>query len=152
MKHEWSSFSLNGEWEMYFAKSENVINSYTCFEELETSGFEKIKATVPGNFELDMFAAGLIDQPYKTRCDIVGDVRLKLEGDCDDSHFEEEFDLVFPYGRKKLVFKNPLLWWPRNFGKQNRYYWKITLTRDGEIIEQKCFKQGIAHIRLDYIQ
>ena len=87
---------------------------------------------------------------YKTRCDIVGDVRLKLEGDCDDSHFEEEFDLVFPYGRKKLVFKNPLLWWPRNFGKQNRYNWKITLTRDGEIIEQKCFKQGIAHIRLDY--
>ena len=64
MKHEWSSFLLDGEWQMYFAKSENVINNYTCFEELETAGFEKIKATVPGNFELDMFAAGLIEEPY----------------------------------------------------------------------------------------
>ncbi len=87
---------------------------------------------------------------YKTKCDIVGDVRIRLEGECQDSKFSEEIKMIFPCGRRKLFFENPKLWWPNNFGEQNRYDWKITLSRDGEIIEQKEFKQGIAHIKLEY--
>ena len=55
----------------------------------------------------------------------------------------------YPIGRRKIVFKDPKLWWPRNFGEQNRYDFKITLARDGEIIDEVCFKQGIASIKLD---
>lgn len=87
---------------------------------------------------------------YKTKCDIVGDVRIRLEGKCNESVFKEEFKIIFPYGRRKLVFNNPLLWWPNNFGKPHRYDWKISLLKDGEVIESISFKQGIASIKLDY--
>lgn len=87
---------------------------------------------------------------YKTNCLPADNMTLKLEGDCGDSHFEEDILFNYPIGRRKIVFENPKLWWPRNFGEQNRYDFKITLSRDGEVIEEKRFKQGIASIKLDY--
>ena len=87
---------------------------------------------------------------YKTNCLPADNMTLKLEGDCGDSHFEEDILFNYPIGRRKIVFENPKLWWPRNFGEQNRYDFKITLSRDGEVIEEKHFKQGIASIKLDF--
>ena len=87
---------------------------------------------------------------FKTNCLPSDNMTLKLEGDCGDSHFEEDILFNYPIGRRKIVFKNPKLWWPRNFGEQNRYDFKITLARDGEIIDEVCFKQGIASIKLDF--
>ena len=87
---------------------------------------------------------------FKTNCVLTGDMRMMLEGSCGDSYFEQEIRFNYPIGRRKFTVDNPKLWWPRNFGEQNRYDFKLTITRDGEIIEQKRFKQGVAHIKLDY--
>ena len=87
---------------------------------------------------------------FKTNCLPSDNMTLKLEGDCGDSHFEEDILFNYPIGRRKIVFKDPKLWWPRNFGEQNRYDFKITLSREGEIIDEVCFKQGIASIKLDF--
>ena len=36
----------------------------TTVAELENSGFITLKASVPGNFELDLLREGMIDDPY----------------------------------------------------------------------------------------
>jgi len=57
------SFSLNGSWTLWFGSQEDgVIESP---EALQSLGWKKIKATVPGNVELDLLAAGVIADPQK---------------------------------------------------------------------------------------
>jgi beta-mannosidase len=49
---------LNGEWDLYFGEQdENAPNSP---DEIVKTRFKKIKATVPGNVEIDLMKAGLL--------------------------------------------------------------------------------------------
>lgn len=55
--------SLNGEWKLFIAEEGEYLCDYSALttgEQLEKSDFLKIKGNVPGNFELDMQAAGII--------------------------------------------------------------------------------------------
>lgn len=52
------AISLNGKWELFYYPSEYV--SAKTPEELNQNGINKIEATVPGNAELDLAAAGII--------------------------------------------------------------------------------------------
>ena len=61
------SMSLNGEWRMVIAENKEVVknNLTICrMADMEQDGYVNISATVPGNFELDMKRAGLIEDPF----------------------------------------------------------------------------------------
>ena len=63
---------INSNWELYIEEN-SVCREYTgeIFDKasLKAHGLASIPATVPGNFELDMLNAGLIDDPYyATNC------------------------------------------------------------------------------------
>lgn len=65
MKHLWKTLSLDGEWNLYILKHDELgEKSYCSGKELSESSMTVIEATVPGNFELDMQRVGLIDDPY----------------------------------------------------------------------------------------
>lgn len=53
--------SLNGEWQMAHSPHSHHI---TCIADLEKSGLEILPAQVPGNLELDLWAAGKIGDPF----------------------------------------------------------------------------------------
>ena len=57
-----ASFSLNGPWELAFCPEDGAQPKTP--EQLEASGLQFISATVPGNVECDLVAAGLEDDPY----------------------------------------------------------------------------------------
>lgn len=54
---------LNGKWTLFISEEGEFnadYNSFTTFEQLEKTPFLKIQGSVPGNFELDMHAEGII--------------------------------------------------------------------------------------------
>jgi beta-mannosidase len=52
---------LNGQWRLRYGAQ--TAEAPTCPAELEASDWPEIDATVPGNVELDLLAAGVIDDP-----------------------------------------------------------------------------------------
>ena len=56
-----NGFSLNGSWKLYYGLYNK--NSPETPDELMNSNWPVIPATVPGNVELDLLAAGIIDNP-----------------------------------------------------------------------------------------
>ncbi len=59
-------FSLCGEWSLMYAENREIKNKAfpTSIKEIEALSYPKIKAQVPGNFELDMYRVGLIPDPF----------------------------------------------------------------------------------------
>ena len=59
--------SLNGSWELYYVKNETFragkVNLSSA-EAVRAGGWEHVEAAVPGNFELDLWRAGVIGDPY----------------------------------------------------------------------------------------
>ncbi len=71
---------LNGDWDLFIAAHDDVQDKeFTTAIELKDSGFLKLSGTVPGNFELDMQKAGLLDDVF------FGMNTLKLQ-DLEDKH------------------------------------------------------------------
>ena len=62
--------SLCDGWKLCFEENricKNYADDINTIEKIERSGFTKIDASVPGNFELDLLECGLIDDPlYST--------------------------------------------------------------------------------------
>ena len=59
--------SLNGIWTLYIAEHSEVrrYSEPLCTQAvLNTAGFQKLNGSVPGNFELDLQAAGLLEDPF----------------------------------------------------------------------------------------
>lgn len=58
---------LNGKWRLYIAENKNCkifAQNISTENELKSHGLSCIDGNVPGNFELDLFNAGLIDDPF----------------------------------------------------------------------------------------
>ena len=58
---------LDGQWKLYIAtnrKYKEALTQVTEEKQLFEKGIESIDAAVPGNFELDMQKAGLIEDLY----------------------------------------------------------------------------------------
>ncbi|MDD4772596.1 MAG: hypothetical protein PHZ09_03220, partial [Eubacteriales bacterium] len=58
---------LNGEWKLAYAPNSSVAadNFYlNTVLSIKTSGYKSVDAIVPGNFELDLYRAGIIGDPY----------------------------------------------------------------------------------------
>ena len=67
MNNNRPKISLDGKWQLsWFKNSEyNTLNpDLSTIENIEKYNFNTVSATVPGNFELDLFANGIIDDPY----------------------------------------------------------------------------------------
>jgi len=65
MKNSWKTISLDGDWSLYIMPHDELGDN--CFDSataLSQSGMQSIPAKVPGNFELDLQRAGLIDDPF----------------------------------------------------------------------------------------
>ena len=59
--------SLNGIWTLYIAEHSEVrrYSEPLCTQAaLNTAGFLKLNGSVPGNFELDLQTAGLLEDPF----------------------------------------------------------------------------------------
>lgn len=62
-----SEQSLNGTWSLYIAEHRDFHRHATsiCTEtDLKCTGFLRLNGIVPGNFELDMQSAGLLEDPF----------------------------------------------------------------------------------------
>ena len=55
------SLELNGLWSLAYSDTEHDLRD---IDGIEKSGLKAIAATVPGNFELDLEAAGEIGDPF----------------------------------------------------------------------------------------
>lgn len=58
---------IDGKWELTVLPNEEVVKkgfAPCTLEELAEYGAERIAAHVPGNFELDLYSAGLVPDPY----------------------------------------------------------------------------------------
>ena len=61
------SISLCGSWELYYVKNETFRSekvNLSSAEAVRAGGWEHVVAAVPGNFELDLWRAGIIGDPY----------------------------------------------------------------------------------------
>ncbi len=60
------SVSLDGAWTLYYAEHRALAPSaeYRTQDDLDASGIAHVPAVVPGNFELDLMRAGLIDDVF----------------------------------------------------------------------------------------
>lgn len=57
--------SLNGDWTLFFEENKNLKNlDPKNLKGLKKSGFKSVEATVPGNFEIDLTKAGIIDDVF----------------------------------------------------------------------------------------
>jgi len=65
MKNNWNKIYLDGEWSLYVMPHDELgEKQFNSWAQLSESGMQKIPAKVPGNFELDLQRAGLIDDPF----------------------------------------------------------------------------------------
>ncbi len=60
------SFSLDGDWMLYYEENHKVprLTEYPTATTLAENGFACVKASVPGNFEIDLQNAGIIDDIF----------------------------------------------------------------------------------------
>ena len=71
-----STISLNGKWNLsYWRQPEQPI---VAPEEMKDATINTIEATVPGNVELDLLSAGLIEMIYANGKNINGAIRNRL--------------------------------------------------------------------------
>ena len=52
--------------------------------------------------------------------------------------------------RRKIVIKNPTLWYPNGMGEAHLYDVSVTLTKDGKVCDTHSFKYGIRTFTSDY--
>ena len=62
-----NSILLDGDWSLIYVENKKLRTEkpeVATIEALEKTGYNKIPAKVPGNFERDLFRAGVIEDPY----------------------------------------------------------------------------------------
>lgn len=101
--NSWKTFSLNGEWDLIIADNKDFIQKnldVSDYTQLNNNGFLCIPATVPGNFELDMFEAGLIEHPF------FGENPLKMQ-DLENKHlfYRKKINYVSALEHTYLLFE-----------------------------------------------
>lgn len=100
----WKKIDLGGRWDMTFEHEEKLPCSHALprtMEQLHAFPAAQISAQVPGNFEIDLQKAGLLDDPF------YADNILKVQK-LEDCHvwYSRKFTYVpVPHTKPKLVFE-----------------------------------------------
>lgn len=85
--------------------------------------------------------------------DVAGDdlseYRISLCGRCGESEFSAEDRLWYTAGKLFAHLDDARFWWPKGYGEQPIYDVEVTLTRNGERIDSKCFRTGLRTVRLE---
>ncbi len=79
---------------------------------------------------------------------------LRIRGNCGDSAFEVSQKLWYTHGRMKFDVPDARLWWPDGYGAPDQYEVTAQLLRDGEVVDEVRFRQGLRTTELskdDYI-
>ena len=84
----------------------------------------------------------------ETEEDFLRDFTVCVRGKCGDSEFYDEYKAFGAYVRMSTIVKNPLLWWPKNYGEPNLYDVEVTLLYKGVECDKVCYKLGIRHVWL----
>lgn len=73
----------------------------------------------------------------------------------DEPSRESAHDIVFCYESSldefksiEIMLENPLLWWPRPYGRPELYDFTLTLKKDGRVLDEKHQKFGIRTVEL----
>ncbi len=84
----------------------------------------------------------------ETEEDFMRDFTIRLHAKCGDSEFSDEYKAFGAHVRMGTIVKNPLLWWPKNYGEQNLYDVELTLLYKGVECDKVNYRLGIRHIWL----
>lgn len=74
---------------------------------------------------------------------------MKVTGKCGDSTFSAEQTLWHNSGKILLEVPNAKLWWPKNYGEPNLYDTKLSLYKNGALVDVYDFAFGIRSVKLD---
>lgn len=74
---------------------------------------------------------------------------LQISFKCEDSLYEFNQRMHHTGGGYEFLLKNPLLWWPKGYGKPNLYDVCIQLTKKGKVIDTYNTKLGIRLVKLE---
>ena len=66
-----------------------------------------------------------------------------------DSEYDFKQKLYHTGGGYEFVLKNPYLWWPKNYGKQNLYDVCVQLVKKDKVIDEYKTKLGIRLVKLE---
>ena len=73
---------------------------------------------------------------------------LRVAGVCGDSRFDFTRKLWYVHGRADFEVPHPRLWQPRGYGEPDQYQITLQLLRDGEIVDELRFLQGLRTVEL----
>lgn len=76
-------------------------------------------------------------------------IKVAVNGKCSGSEFHKEIISFYKADNVDVLLKNPHLWWPRGYGKQNFYNVTITVFIGDEITITKDFSMAIRTVKLD---
>jgi beta-mannosidase len=97
----------------------------------------------------DEKASITLDTRIITDKDDLRDFSIIVKAECGESKHESHFDLFSVNKKTHFDIANPLLWWPKNYGKQNLYDVTLTLLYKGEAVDEETFKFGIRTVDLE---
>ena len=84
-----------------------------------------------------------------TDADLLGDLRITVDGVCGDSRFHAEKKPWHVYENIGLKVENVQFWWPKNYGEQNLYDVSFCLWRGDVLLDEKSFRFGVRTIELE---
>ena len=73
---------------------------------------------------------------------------IRVEGHCGESAFSAGDRLWFVNGKLRIDLPDVRLWWPRGYGDADLYDVRVTLEKDGCIIDSLTFRTGIRTVAL----
>ncbi len=73
---------------------------------------------------------------------------LIFQAKCKNQVVNEQINVLFISGKQLFTINNPFLWWPKGKGNPDLYEAKITLEKNGIVIEQVNLKFGIRIVKL----
>lgn len=80
--------------------------------------------------------------------EFISDFKVRIKGKCGDSEFFHEYHAYCANNRLGIDLKNPVLWWPKNYGEQNLYDVEFTLLKGDEEVDRVAFKTGLRKVWL----
>lgn len=93
---------------------------------------------------------GVVIMTFKveTEDDFLFDYKVKINGKCKDHEFNYEMVPYSASNRIGLDFKNPYLWWPKNYGEPNLYDIEFSLYKGEELCDTVTVKTGFRKVWL----
>lgn len=105
---------------------------------IDTVSVDDNKAVLSGYYELELSG------------DFPAEYSLEIRGSCKESTFSfYEERLWYNQRQFEIKLEAPKLWWPRFMGNPNLYEVKVSLSKNGKLLDEHCFKLGIRKIKLN---